>query len=151
MPSPQGKTCEFGVNLSFLNERFVLRVNRFETSIKGQSFGGYGNALNNAVLQHAGFWAMEQNINPHIDRSADIELLFSVLPANFRKLYQWRVSGSAAQQDLRRSHRMEGTAQCAQCDREGGPIGVTVQPWGDHAISRLPPERRWYVTNTFNF
>ncbi len=30
-------------------------------------------------------------------------------------------------------------------------IPVTVQPWGESATVRLPPERRWYVTNTFSF
>jgi hypothetical protein len=34
---------------------------------------------------------------------------------------------------------------------DGGLMGVTVQPWGEHAITRLPPERRWYLTNTFSF
>ena len=31
------------------------------------------------------------------------------------------------------------------------PKGVVTQPWGDIAIARLPPERRWYLTNTFDF
>lgn len=30
-------------------------------------------------------------------------------------------------------------------------IGITVQPWGDPAMVRLPPEKRWYLTNTFSF
>jgi hypothetical protein len=30
-------------------------------------------------------------------------------------------------------------------------IAVTVQPWGDPAVTRIPPEKRWYVTNTFSF
>ena len=28
---------------------------------------------------------------------------------------------------------------------------ITVQPWGEYASVRLAPERRWYVTNSFNF
>lgn len=31
------------------------------------------------------------------------------------------------------------------------PIPVTAQPWGETAIARLAPERRWYLTNTFSF
>ncbi|MGH7956980.1 MAG: TonB-dependent receptor plug domain-containing protein [Opitutaceae bacterium] len=129
LPSPQGKTREYGLNLSFLNERFVLRVNRFETSIEGQSVGGYGNALNNAVLQTAGFWAEEQNINPHIDRSADIELLFSVLPANFRELYQWRVTGTAEQQNLSATHTLiSGVTDTTDFTAKGTEAELTFNP-----------------------
>lgn len=31
------------------------------------------------------------------------------------------------------------------------PLGITVQPWGDPALARLAPERRWFLTNTFSF
>ncbi len=31
------------------------------------------------------------------------------------------------------------------------PIGVAVQPWGDFSATRLAPERRYYLTNTFRF
>ncbi len=30
-------------------------------------------------------------------------------------------------------------------------ITVVAQPWGDDAIVRIPPEQRWYLTNTFSF
>ncbi len=30
------------------------------------------------------------------------------------------------------------------------PIAIGVQPWGEPSSVRLPPERRWYLTNTFN-
>jgi hypothetical protein len=33
----------------------------------------------------------------------------------------------------------------------GSLLPVTIQPWGDVATTRLPPERRWYLTNTFSF
>lgn len=29
------------------------------------------------------------------------------------------------------------------------PIGV--QPWGEPFTVRIPPEKRWYLTNTFTF
>jgi outer membrane receptor protein involved in Fe transport len=34
---------------------------------------------------------------------------------------------------------------------QSDPIAITVQPTGEAATVRLPPERRWYVTNTFSF
>jgi hypothetical protein len=30
-------------------------------------------------------------------------------------------------------------------------IPVRAQPWGDIAVARVPPEKRWYLTNTFSF
>ena len=30
-------------------------------------------------------------------------------------------------------------------------LPVTVQPWGEVATTRIAPERRWYLTNTFSF
>jgi len=30
-------------------------------------------------------------------------------------------------------------------------IPVTTQPWGETAFARIPPEKRWYLTNTFEF
>jgi hypothetical protein len=34
---------------------------------------------------------------------------------------------------------------------DDSPIAITVQPWGEVATTRLPPERRFYLTNTFSF
>ena len=33
----------------------------------------------------------------------------------------------------------------------GAVLPVTIQPWGEVATTRLAPERRWYLTNTFSF
>ncbi|MFM7752530.1 MAG: hypothetical protein ACKPB0_19145, partial [Opitutaceae bacterium] len=30
-------------------------------------------------------------------------------------------------------------------------LPVTIQPWGEVATTRLAPERRWYLANTFSF
>ncbi|MGH7959664.1 MAG: hypothetical protein ACREH8_22000, partial [Opitutaceae bacterium] len=131
LASPQGKTREYGLNLSFLNERFALRVNRFETSIEGQSAspGGFARAYNNAVLQITGFWAMEQNVNPHINRSADIELVYSALPPNFREIHQWKVSGTAAQQNLSQSHTIvSGVADTTDFTAKGTEAEFTFNP-----------------------
>ena len=99
LASPQGKTREYGFNLSILNDRLSLRVNWFENSVQGQSFTPtvVGTATGNAVLQVASAWAVEGNINPQLatQRNADIELLFSALPTNYRQYYGWQVTGTA--------------------------------------------------------
>jgi outer membrane receptor protein involved in Fe transport len=131
LPSPQGTTREFGLTLSFLNEKFVLRVNRFETSVKGQSFSSQplSNSYNNAVFQDAAAWAQEQNLNPNIDRTADIELLFSALPANFRQLYNWRVTGSAAQRNLSATYTLvSGVTDTTDYTAKGTEAEFTYSP-----------------------
>ncbi|MBE7538430.1 MAG: TonB-dependent receptor [Opitutaceae bacterium] len=99
LASPEGDTKEYGFNLSLLDNKLSLRVNWFETNVKGQSLrpAVFGQAVNNAVLQVADFWGEEGNVNPQLVamRNADIELLFSPLPANFRSLYGWGISGTA--------------------------------------------------------
>jgi hypothetical protein len=100
LASPQGDTKEYGFNLSLLKDKLSLRVNWFETRVTGQSFSPaplFNTAINNAILQRADAWGVEANINPHLaaQRNADIELLFSPLPANFRQLYNWGIVGTA--------------------------------------------------------
>jgi hypothetical protein len=131
LPSPQGTTREFGLTLSFLNEKFVLRVNRFETAVKDQPFSSQplSNSYNNAILQDAAAWAQEQNLNPNIDRSADLELLFSALPANFRELYRWRVTGSAAQRNLSATYTLvSGVTDTTDFSAKGTEAEFTYTP-----------------------
>ncbi len=96
--SPEGKTREYGLNLSFFNDRLTLRYNRYETSVVGQSFNPPFN-YTNAIVQMTGFWISEDNANrnPGINRKADIEKIFSALPSNFRSLYGFTYTGSAAE------------------------------------------------------
>ena len=51
----------------------------------------------NQVTGVPGTWALEGNINPQMvaQSNAEIELLFSGLPANFRQVQQWQVTGTA--------------------------------------------------------
>lgn len=99
LSSPQGNTEEYGLNLSLLNDRLSLRLNRFETSVTGQSSTPtvFAEATFNAIPQIASFWALEGNRNPEnvAFMNAAIEKLFSPLPANFRELYQYEVLGTA--------------------------------------------------------
>jgi hypothetical protein len=98
-PSPQGETREYGLNLTILNDRLSVRVNRFETAIKGASYSwsNFTNATVNNIFLAAAAWAVEGNINPQMaaQRNADIETLFAPLPANYRSLHNFRVTGTA--------------------------------------------------------
>lgn len=98
LASPEGSTREYGINLSLFEEKLGLRMNVFETKVKGQSLTSqvYNQMTNNAVFQLADFWGVEGNVNPQLVamRNADIDLLFSPLPEGFRNLYGWGISGS---------------------------------------------------------
>ncbi len=97
--SPAGKTKEYGFNLSGWQNKLTLRVNWFETSIVGASSSptNYTIATVNSVLQTAATWAVEANANPQLAglRAAQLDLLFSALPSNYRDLYQFKVSGTS--------------------------------------------------------
>jgi hypothetical protein len=97
--SPQGKTREYGLNLTTLQGKLTLRLNRFETSITGasMSWSNFTMATVNSIFGAAAAWAQEGNTNPQMaaQRNADIETLFSPLPANFRSLYSFKVNGTA--------------------------------------------------------
>lgn len=99
--SPAGKTKEYGFNLAAWQDKFSLRVNWFETSIVGASSSptNFTIATVNSVLQTAAGWATEANVNPQLAalRAQHLNTLFSTLPANYRDLYQFRVSGTAPQ------------------------------------------------------
>ena len=151
LASPQGKTSEFGINLSFLNDRFSLRVNRFETTVKGQTLNNvaFNLAINNAVLQNTGIWASEQNINPSINRSADVELMYSVLPPNFRELMQWRISGTPAQQNLSPSHTViSGIADTTDFTAKGTEVEFIFNPNRQWRILANVANQETIQTNT---
>lgn len=97
--SPQGETREYGFNFSAWQEKVSLRVNWFETAIKGASYSwsNFTAATVNNIFGAASAWAVEGNVNPQMaaQRNADIELLFSVLPSNYRALHSFRVNGAA--------------------------------------------------------
>ncbi len=98
LASPEGKTREFGLNFSALKDRLSLRYNRFETTVVGQGFNPPFN-YTNAIVQMTGFWISEDNANrnPTINRRPEIEKIFAALPSNFRSLYGFTYTGSAAE------------------------------------------------------
>jgi outer membrane receptor protein involved in Fe transport len=97
--SPQGETKEHGLNFSTLNDKFSIRINRFETAIKGASYSwsNFTAATVNNIFGAAAAWAVEGNINPVMaaQRNADIATLFAPLPANYRDLHNFRITGTA--------------------------------------------------------
>lgn len=95
LSSPEGKTKEYGINLSLFSDKLNVRYNRFETSVVGQGFNPPFN-YTNAIVQMTGFWISENNANrnPTIDRRPEIERIFSALPSNFRQLYGFQYTGT---------------------------------------------------------
>ncbi len=98
LSSPEGKTREYGLNLSLLQDRLSVRYNHFKTSGVGQGFNPPFN-YTNAIVQMTGFWISEDNANrnPTINRRPEIEKIFAALPSNFRSLYGFTYTGSAAE------------------------------------------------------
>ena len=131
--SPSGETKEYGLNLSTFNDKFVVRINRFETSIQGASLtpNFVGAATVNAVIQRATVWAVEGNANPHLKakRDADIELLFSPLPANFRQLYNFSVAGTSPQiTAFSRNGNLPGTSDTTDYTATGVELDLVYNP-----------------------
>ncbi len=127
---PTGETEDYGLNLSFLNHRFLLRLNRFETAVTGQTIAqNAGSTLRiNGVLQRTGFWAAEQNINPNINRSADVAAVYAVLPAGFRDIYGWRVNGAAPNINNTFISTLPGFTDTTDFVAKGTEIELTFQP-----------------------
>ena len=98
LPSPKGKTKEVGLNLSFLNEKFVLRGTRYETSNQNLTYGGtVGSGGPRSLITALANWHREANINPHLaaSRAADIAKVVQFLPPGMLDIYQFQVSGTA--------------------------------------------------------
>lgn len=98
LPSPKGKTKEYGFNLSVLNNKLVLRGNIFETSNQFVGFSGTtGDGGPRLVVDAVANWMEEANVNPHLvpARNADIQRLLSAVPPGLLELYQLQVSGTA--------------------------------------------------------
>ena len=99
LPSPQGATKEYGVNVGLFGDKLSLRVNRFETTVRGATSPppSFSIAHNNATVQQAGNWGVEGNFNPENVpfMNAVIERLFSALPSDYRSLRDFRIVGTA--------------------------------------------------------
>lgn len=104
LAAPEGRTRELGFHLSLLDDRLTLRYTHFTTRVRGATYTVPYN-LANAIVQMTGFWHLERNLNPGIDRTAEIEKVFAALPADFRDVYQFTYSGTPEERNLGRSNR----------------------------------------------
>jgi len=102
LPAPGGRTHEVGLAVSLFDERLSLRYTRFSTRVRGASYLVPFN-YQNAIVQMTGFWHIERNTNPTIDRTAEVETLFAGLPPNFRAIHQFQYSGTPAERNLART------------------------------------------------
>ncbi len=104
LASPQGKTREYGFNLSLLDDRLSFRINHYETRIAGLILGrptAMSAMINNFILQTLPSWATEVNRNPNASRQADIQFVLDAFkPYDLAKIYQFSYSGSAATNNL---------------------------------------------------
>lgn len=99
LPSPEGETKEYGIALSAFHDKLTVRLNQFETSVKGQSFTpmAFQNAQWFGLAATARQWAEEGNANPQLAAMSnnDINLLFGVLPSGFKELQNFQVTGTS--------------------------------------------------------
>jgi outer membrane receptor protein involved in Fe transport len=155
--SPRGRTKqEYGFNISALHDMLNLRVNWFETGILGQSFTPpvYNTVVNNAILQAADTWGVEANTNPHLAamRNADIELLFSPLPANFRQLYGWGILGAAPSLAAAgRLNALSGAGDTTDFTAKGMEIEVVFNPTRNWRILMNVAKQETVQTNSLPF
>jgi outer membrane receptor protein involved in Fe transport len=157
LASPQGDTKEYGFNLSLFKDKLSMRVNWFETRVTGQSFSPaplFNTAINNAILQRADAWGVEANINPHLaaQRNADIELLFSPLPANFRQLYNWGIVGTAPSLSAAgRLTGLPGAGDTTDFVAKGTEIDIVYNPTRNWRILANVAKQETVQTNSIPF
>jgi hypothetical protein len=155
LSSPQGETKEYGFNVSLLEDKFSLRVNWFETKVKGQSLTPpvYTQAINNGVLQLADFWGEEGNVNPQLvaQRNADIELLFSGLPANFRSIYGWGISGTAPNLAANGRVNLSGSGDTTDFTAKGTEFEIVYNPTRNWRILANVAKQETVQTNSLPF
>jgi hypothetical protein len=154
-PSPEGDTREYGFNLSLLRDRFNVRLNWFESEVRGQTLTPpvYTTAINNGVLQLADFWGVEANVNPHLAamRNADIELLFSPLPAHFRSLYGWGISGAAPNLAANGRVPLAGSGDTTDFSAKGLEVELVYNPTRNWRILANVARQETIQSNSLSF
>lgn len=149
LSSPQGKTREFGINLSLLQDRLNVRYNHFKTSVVGQSFNPPFN-YTNAIVQMTGFWLSEDNANrnPGINRRPEIEKIFAALPSNFRTLYGFSYSGSAATNDQAQTVAgVSGVTDTTDYQAKGHEVDLVYNPTSQWRILANLAQQQTVQTN----
>ena len=135
---PIGKTKEYGLNLSFLNDRFMLRLNRYETAVQGQGINNMvqRNLFILGVNARFAAWSEEANIARLVDdprfaaaSAADVETLLAPLPANWREMYELTVTGEAPNiQSSFRAGQLPGATDTTDFSAEGTEVEFTFNP-----------------------
>ncbi|MBL9212950.1 MAG: hypothetical protein JNL92_20990 [Opitutaceae bacterium] len=156
LASPSGKTREYGFTVSAFHDKLSLRVNWFQTDVQGQSFtpGVYNTTINNAILQAADIWGVEANVNPQLaaSRNADIALLFSPLPANFRELYGWGILGTApGLAAAGRLNALSGAGDTTDFTAKGTEIELVYNPTRNWRILMNVAKQESIQTNSLPF
>ncbi|MEN9404519.1 MAG: hypothetical protein RL091_3222, partial [Verrucomicrobiota bacterium] len=155
LASPQGTTKEYGFNVSLLHDKLSLRVNWFETAVTGQTLTPpvYNTAINNGVLQLADMWGVEANTNPQLAamRNADIELLFSPLPANFRSLYGWGINGTAPTLSANGRVTLAGSGDTTDFTAKGTEFEIVYNPTRNWRILANVAKQETVQSNSLPF
>ncbi|MDO8539556.1 MAG: hypothetical protein Q7S40_03885 [Opitutaceae bacterium] len=154
LPSPQGRTKEYGFNVWTFDDKFSARVNWFETGVHGVSFSNAAstNSLFGGLLGAAESWATEANINPHLaaKAAADVELLFSPVPANFRQLYGFVVTGTAPNLGVAKSE-LAGRGDTTDFNAEGIEFELVYNPTRNWRIMANVANQETVRTNSLPF
>lgn len=129
LPTPVGRTREAGLMFE-LPGRLSLRWTRFETTVRGATYNApISINYHNAIVQMTIFWHMERNLNPGIDRTADIEEIFAALPANFRQVHNFQYFGTPEERNLARSNTLlNGVADTVDYVASGHEIELVYSP-----------------------
>ncbi len=154
LPPPQGETTEYGFNVLAFDGKLTLRVNWFETSVRNQSSTPtvVRIAREDAILGQAGIWVQEANVNPHLveSRNADIELLFSALPANYRDLYEYRVTGEPPNVAAQRN-QLVGQVDTTDYSAKGMEVEIVYNPTPNWRILANVAKQETVQSNSLPF
>ncbi len=151
LPSPQGKTKEYGFNFWAFRDKLFLRINWFETGANAQSVNLLGQAFVPAVITRAGIWATEANNNPHLaaQSQADIDLLFSTLPANYRDLYGLQITGTAPNITYASNTNLAGATDTTDLTAKGTELDLTFNPTNNWRILLNVARQETVLTNSY--
>ena len=131
LPPPQGTTKEYGLNLSVFNDRLTIRLNRFETDVRGASNASQAQAqIANFPLTAVLNWSVEANTNPHLQamRNADMDLLRSVLPSHYFSQYNLTISGTAPNLVGTRNSSLSGSTDTIDFAAKGEELDLIFNP-----------------------
>jgi hypothetical protein len=151
---PEGVTKEYGLNLQTSDGKFNVRINRFETAVQGVSAApAFFSGLRAAILNVGISWAREGNTNPHLaaQSNADLELLFSPLPANYKQLYNFVVSGSPPNVAANANVVALPSTDSVDTSAKGLEMDVTYNPTKNWRILLNVAKQETIQTNQYPF